>query len=108
MKPFEQFLKERKYLKNVSARTVEFYEDCRKSVEKFGDFSEDGLKRWVIESRESGLSARSINTRITGINAYLRWAGEPHKLSQLKEPQKCIDNRLRNGRICIPNRTKLK
>jgi len=90
MKPFEQFLKERKYLKNVSARTVEFYEDCRKAVEKFGDFSEDGLKQWVIASRESGLSARSINTRITGINAYLRWAGEPYKLSQLKEPQKVL------------------
>lgn len=90
MKPFEQFIKERKYLKNVSARTVEFYEDCRKSVEKFGDFSEEGLRRWVIASRESGLSARSINTRITGINAYLRWVGEPHKLSPLKEPLRVL------------------
>ena len=35
MKPFEQFLRERKYLQNVSPRTVEFYEDCRRSVEKF-------------------------------------------------------------------------
>lgn len=77
MKPLEQFLKERKYLKNVSARTVEFYEDCRKAVEKFGDFSEDGLKKWVIASREAGFSARSINTRITGINAYPFRKGVP-------------------------------
>lgn len=27
---------------------MEFYEDCRKAVEKFEDFSEDGLKRHVI------------------------------------------------------------
>jgi len=70
MRPFIDFVKERTYLKNVSPRTIEFYWDCNKSVLRFGDFTEAGLKRWIIGSREAGISPSSINTRITGINAY--------------------------------------
>jgi hypothetical protein len=33
---FEQFVKERVYLKNVSPRTVDFYWDCWKSFERYG------------------------------------------------------------------------
>src|ERR1035438_6201572 len=61
-------------------RWVEFYWDCHKSVLRFGDFTEEGLKRWIIGSREAGISPASVNTRITGINAYLRWSGMSYKL----------------------------
>ncbi len=43
------FIKERKYLMNVSEATLQFYEDTSKSVLKHGDFTEEGLKRWVYE-----------------------------------------------------------
>ncbi len=33
---FEQFVKERVYLKNVSPRTVDFYRDCGRSFERYG------------------------------------------------------------------------
>jgi integrase/recombinase XerD len=88
MKPFEDFVKERKYLQNVSPRTIDFYWDCQKSVARFGDFSEDGLKKWILGQRENGISATSINSRITGVNAYLRWAGANYKLNPLREQSK--------------------
>ena len=90
MRPFIDFLKERTYLKNVSPRTIEFYWDCHKSVLRFGDFTEDGLKRWIIGSREAGIAPTSINTRITGVNAYLRWCGIGYKLQFLKEPERVL------------------
>jgi len=88
MKDFTDFIKDRKYLRNVSPRTIEFYEDCLRSVNKYGDFSESGIKKWVIGQREAGISARSVNTRITGVNAYLKWAGETHRAEFLKEENK--------------------
>lgn len=60
---------------NFTEATLQFYRQTFISVQKHGDFSEAGLKRWVIGSREAGNSARSVNTRITGINAYLKWKG---------------------------------
>lgn len=59
-------------------------------MNRFADFSEEGLKQWVIASRQHGISAAAVNSRITGINAYLRWAGEPHKLSLLKESERIL------------------
>jgi len=84
MRPFIDFVKERTYLKNVSPRTIEFYWDCHKSAFRFGEFTEGGLKRWIIRSREAGISAASVNTRITGINACLRWTEMGCKLEFLK------------------------
>ena len=89
MRPFIDFVRERTYLKNVFPRTVEFYGDCHKSVQRFGDFTKDGLKHGIIASQEAGISPASINTRITGINAYLYWCGAGYKLQFLKEPQ-CV------------------
>lgn len=60
----EAFIKERKYLMNVSPATLQFYRDTFISVFKHGDLTEEGLKRWVVGSREAGNSPRSINTRI--------------------------------------------
>jgi hypothetical protein len=93
MRPFVDFVKERTYLKNVSPRTIEFYWDCHKSVLRFGDFTEEGLKRWVIGSREAGISPASVNTRITGVNAYLRWSGMSYKIQFLKEPERVLPTR---------------
>lgn len=80
----EEFIEDRKYLMNVTEATLQFYKQTFISVRKHGDFSETGLRRWVVGSREAGNSARSVNTRITGINAYLKWKGEGYKVSRLK------------------------
>jgi integrase/recombinase XerD len=80
----EDFIQDRKYLMNVTQAKLNFYRDTFISVRKHGDFSEEGLKRWVVGSREAGNAARSINTRITGINAYLKWKGEEHRVKKLK------------------------
>ncbi len=79
MKSFEEFITERRYLKNVSPRTIEFYWDCFKSVQKHGDFTPEGLQCWIIGSRQADISHVSINTRITGINAFLKWSEAGHK-----------------------------
>jgi integrase/recombinase XerD len=80
----EAFIEERKYLMNVTPATLTFYRETFKSVLRHGDFSEDGLKRWIVGSREAGNAPRSVNTRITGINAYLKWKGEKYRVQKLK------------------------
>lgn len=89
MEKFEQFIKERIYLKNVSPRTVEWYRECFKRLSKH-PLTEDGLKAFVIGMRESGLQPISCNGRIRVANAYLNWLGSPLKLSRLKEQEKVL------------------
>lgn len=60
---FEQFIKERIYLHNVSARTVEWYRESVKWLSRF-PLTEDGLKQFVIAMREAGLKPISCNNRI--------------------------------------------
>ena len=51
---FEKFIQERTYLKNVSPRTIEWYRQTFKRLEKY-PLNDEGLKRFVIEMRESGM-----------------------------------------------------
>ena len=83
-----QFIKERQYLSNVSPATVEWY---KQSLRWLGTESPtaDDLKAFVIRMREHGLKPTACNNRIRAVNAYLKWAGSPHRVSKLKEPQ-CI------------------
>jgi integrase/recombinase XerD len=83
-----QFIKERQYLSNVSPATVEWY---KQSLRWLGTETPtaDDLKAFVIRMRESGLKPTACNNRIRAVNAYLKWAGLPHRASKLKEPQ-CI------------------
>src|ERR1700690_2315802 len=69
---FEQFIKERQYLQNVSPRTVEWY---RESFKWLGEPQPNKaqLKSFVIRMREKGLKASSCNNRIRAVNAYLQW-----------------------------------
>ena len=81
-----QFIKERQYLSNVSPATVEWY---KQSLRWLGTESPtaDDLKAFVIRMREHGLKPTACNNRIRAVNAYLKWAGSPHRASKLKEPQ---------------------
>jgi integrase/recombinase XerD len=91
MEKFEQFIKERIYLKNVSPRTVEWYREAFKWLGKF-PLTDDGLKEFVIAMRQAGLKPVSCNGRIRVANAFLKWLGSPLKLPRLKEEEKIPAN----------------
>jgi integrase/recombinase XerD len=85
-KQFEQFIKERQYLTNVTPATVEWY---RQSLAWLGIESptEDDLKSFVMRMREKGLKPSGCNCRIRAVNAYLKWSGSALRVPKLKEPQ---------------------
>ncbi len=87
MKPkFEQFIRERKYLSNVTPATVEWYEQSLQWLDAESPTDTD-LKALVMRMREKGLKATGCNCRIRAVNAYLKWSGSPHRVPKLKEPQ---------------------
>jgi site-specific recombinase XerC len=83
MSKHEEFLKERKYLKNVSQRTIEWHEQSLAwlGVEEPTDAD---LKRVVLRMREEGLKASSCNSRAGSINAYLAWLGSELRIRKMK------------------------
>jgi integrase/recombinase XerD len=83
---FEQFIRERQYLTNVSPSTLEWYKHSFKWLRTEAP-AQDELKDAVLRMREKGLKATGCNSAIRAINAYLKWSGSPLKIPQLKEPQ---------------------
>lgn len=93
---FEQFIRERSYLKNVTPRTVDWY---RRGLGFLAVESptQDDLKGIVMTMRERGMKATGCNSVIRAINAYLHWHHNPDikcspacphvRVSQLKEPE---------------------
>jgi hypothetical protein len=57
---FDRFVKERKYLKNVSPRTIEWYEESFKWLGTENP-SKDDLTDFVVRMRDKGLSSASCN-----------------------------------------------
>src|SRR5690349_574755 len=86
---FEEFIKERQYLTNVSPRTVQWYKESFKWLDNPNPTEKD-LKAFVIRMREAGLSATSCNNRIRAVNSYLKWAGSTLKVSKLKEEKRVL------------------
>jgi integrase/recombinase XerD len=82
---FEQFIKERRYLKNVSPRTIQWYEESFNWLKRY-PLTEDGIKEFVVGMREAGLKATSCNSRIRVANAYFKWAGMPLHVGRMREP----------------------
>jgi integrase/recombinase XerD len=86
---FEQFIRERQYLHNVSPATVSWYTHNFKWMPSESP-TEDELKAMVVRMREKGLRATGCNSAIRSINAYLKWVGSPFKIPQMKEPQNIL------------------
>jgi len=82
----ERFIQERKYLKNVSSKTIEWH---RKSLNWLGleEPKEHQLKDCVIRMREAGLKASSVNCRLRSINGYPAWSGSALRVPRLKEEE---------------------
>jgi integrase/recombinase XerD len=73
---FEEFIKSRQYLKNVSPKTVAWYRDSFGAFKRFhpsDECSKQSLAVFVVALRESGVSPISCNTYCRAINAYLHW-----------------------------------
>lgn len=90
---YEDFIKEKQYIGNVSPRTLEWFKQAL-------HWWDGNPKTTVIKMREAGLSARSINSYRTAINCYLHWntgteekchPGCKHsKIPRMKDDQKVL------------------
>lgn len=69
---FQRFVQERKYLQNVSPRTIQIYEAAWTKWERFGP---DPVA-FVAGMRSAGQSAIGCNIYIRALNACFHWAGE--------------------------------
>lgn len=67
---FEQFLKEKQYLKSVTKKTLIFYQYSMKAYNRIFP-TKVTLKTFVINLRESEVSTASINCWARGINSFL-------------------------------------
>lgn len=83
---FEQFVKERQYVTNVSDSTVEWYRQSLKWL-NIESPTEADIKAVVMRMRDCGLKATTCNCRLRAIKAYVRWAGLETTIPKLKEPQ---------------------
>jgi integrase/recombinase XerD len=96
---FENFIREKRYLANVSHGTSEWHRRCLKWLLS-PDPTQEDLKGVVIRMRERGLKETGVNILIRGINSYLHWrsgserkcgAGCTHpRIRQLKEPKEVL------------------
>ncbi len=99
MDRFSEFVRERRYLHNVSPATVSWYTHAFKWLPSESP-TQDELKNIVLRMREKGLKETGCNAALRAINAYLHWnsgserkcgAGCNHpRISQLKEPQNVL------------------
>jgi len=86
---WKQFVKEQTYLRGVSPRTVEWYGCIWKAFSPFlgqipasGEGLKEALKEAVTGLRQNGLQPISLNSYLSGLNSFLRWA---HREGHLKE-----------------------
>jgi len=83
----DEFIKERKYLLNVSEATVSWYRHALYKWLPTDSPSDTDLKSMVLRMREAGLKATGCNAAIRAINCYLKWLGNGLAVKKLKEPQ---------------------
>jgi integrase/recombinase XerD len=91
---FEQFIRSRQFLKNVTPKTLDWYATSFAALRRHHpgeEFSKASLDDFVISLRESGVSPISCNTYCRAINAYLRWVHEEGYIDLLLRipPLKC-------------------
>jgi integrase/recombinase XerD len=96
---FEQFIRERQYLHNVTPATIEWYRHSLAWLPNESP-SADELKAVVLRMREKGRKATGCNSVIRACNAYLHWsvAGDSKcspacqhlRIPALKEPQNVL------------------
>jgi integrase/recombinase XerD len=72
---FEQFIRERQYLANVTPATIEWYKNSFKWLRTESP-SQDDLKDAVIRMRSKGSKPTGCNSVIQALNTYAHWVYE--------------------------------
>lgn len=96
---FTEFLRERRYLKNISINTERFYNQSWSAYKTYApgglavEFTKPQLNRWVMAMRESGVKPKSCNTFISAINAFCNWMYE----------SEVVGTRIKVGLLKVPD-----
>jgi integrase/recombinase XerD len=85
---FDEFMKERRYLRNLSEKSLIFYNCAFTSWRKHSEG--DDWRKWVTNCRASGISPISVNSYIRGLNALFKWQEIDIKIPFLRTEQKII------------------
>jgi len=84
---FQDFLAQRRYLKNVTPSTIEWYETAFKALQRTHGqepaVTRASLQAFVVALRQRGVKPVSCNTYIKALNAFCRWL---HDEGHLKQP----------------------
>jgi integrase/recombinase XerD len=97
---FEQFLAERRYLRNVTSSTLEWYQTAFKAMQKIlgadlPPLTKSVLQQFVVTMRQCGMRPVSCNTYIKGVNAFCLWLHrEGHLAERLKLPRLKVEHRV--------------
>src|SRR5258708_5231024 len=86
---FSNFLRERKYLHNVTPATLDWYGNAFKWLRTESP-SKSELNDAVIRMRVKGLRPTGCNSLICAINSYLKWSDSPERVSYLKEEERIL------------------
>ncbi len=80
---FEQFLQEKRYVQNVSDKTLEFY---RLSFKSFNlsvlPVTQSDINNAIVTMRESGKSIPAVNAYLRGMRVFVNWLVENEHLPQ--------------------------
>jgi len=98
---FEQFCKEKLYVKNSSHHTIIFYRQSFNTFKKFvgeniQELNKSVLNEFVLAMREKEIKPSTCNVYIRGMNSFLSWLHEnefitePLKIKQLKIEQRVM------------------
>jgi site-specific recombinase XerD len=85
----QQFITERRYLKNVTPKTILWYEQAFKEFANAFDTREAIVQR-IAALRERGVKAISVNSWLRVLRAYWRWSGRELEIPKLKEEEKVL------------------
>jgi integrase/recombinase XerD len=79
---FQQFLKEKRFIQNVSQNTILFYEQSFKTFNLQDPVTKSQLKERVTSLREAGKSPACCDAYIRGINSFLTWLFQNEHLEE--------------------------
>lgn len=69
-----QFIKEKRFLDNLSENTIRSYKLALQWFTKLGgDFDKTALSNFVIGLREAGMNPNGCNVKIRSMNSFLTW-----------------------------------
>jgi integrase/recombinase XerD len=97
---FKHFLDERRYLKNVTKDTIEWYETAFKAFQKAlkddaPPITKTSLQTFVVARRQRNVKPISVNTHIRALNAFCRWLHEEgHHAERLRMPLLKLEKRI--------------